>query len=94
MCWSFPAAFFGIVGTAVTIIGASFILRILVNLLLKYVISSGKDDEGSATMGGLEFGAFEYAVIKTVHLGLCQAAGYVVAVAMYTPICGKDSQLV
>ena len=69
--------YFGIVGTAVTIIGASFILRILVNLFMK-----------------LEFGAFEYPVIKTVHLGLCQAAGYVVAVAMYTPICGKDSQLV
>ena len=58
------------------------------------MISSGNDDEGSATMGGLEFGAFEYAVIKTVHLGLCQAAGYAVAVAMYTPICGKNSQLV
>ena len=58
------------------------------------MISSGKDDEGSATMGGLEFGAFEYAVIKTVHLGLCQAAGYAVAVAMYTPICGENSQLV
>ena len=86
--------YFGIVGTAVTIIGASFILRILVNLFMKYVVSSGKENEGSATVTGLEFGAFEYPVIKTVHLGLCQAAGYVVAVAMYTPICGKDSQLV
>jgi hypothetical protein len=84
--------FFGIVGTAVTVIGASFILRALVNLIMTYTSSKSEDEEVSSS--GLGFGAFEYAVVKTAHLGLCQASGYAISTAMYSPTCGTSAQLV
>uniref|UniRef100_A0A6T8A0N1 Tyrosine-protein kinase ephrin type A/B receptor-like domain-containing protein n=1 Tax=Cryptomonas curvata TaxID=233186 RepID=A0A6T8A0N1_9CRYP len=84
--------FFGIVGTAVTVIGASFILRALVNLIMTYASSKSEDDETSSS--GLGFGVFEYAVVKTAHLGLCQASGYAISTAMYSPTCGSSAQLV
>jgi hypothetical protein len=84
--------FFGIVGTAVTVIGASFVLRALVNMIMTYASSKSEDDEISSS--SLGFGVFEYAVVKTAHLGLCQASGYAISTAMYTPTCGSSAQLV
>ncbi len=84
--------FFGIVGTAVTVIGASSLLRVLVNIAMKYLNPVDEGDE--VPKSSLEFGAFEYAVIRTAHLGLCQAGGYAISVAMYQPVCGRGSALV
>ena len=67
--------FFGIVGTAVTVIGASSILRVIVNAVKKAVMARAIEEEEGDTAespAGLGFGVFEYAVIKTAHLGLCQ----------------------
>ena len=64
----------------------------LVNIISKYLNPS--DDGEEVSSSGLEFGAFEYAIIRTAHLGLCQAGGYAIAVAMYEPVCGSGSRLV
>ena len=90
---AFLQPFFGIVGTAVTVLGASSLLRLLVNFIMKRV-SPKEEEDNEASSTGLGFGAFEYAVIRAAHLGLCQAGGYAIAVAMYTPTCGVDSRLV
>ena len=82
--------FFGIVGTAVTVIGGSFLLRSLVNLIMMALLKSEDDEQLNSKLG---FGAFEYAVVKAAHLGLCQAAGFAISVAMYSPACGPSAHL-
>ncbi len=84
--------FFGIVGTAVVVIGSSFLLRSFFNLIMMCSTRRTEDDE--ALDCKLGFGAFEYAVVKTAHLGLCQAAGFAISVAMHSPTCGASAQLV
>ena len=36
------------------------------------LVSPGGEEDDEAPVTGLGFGVFEYAVIKTAHLGLCQ----------------------
>ena len=92
---AFLQPFVGIVGTSMTVLGGSFFLRNIVNAAMQYTSSSDNSDQGAAAYHqGLGFGVFEYAVIKTVHLGLCQAAGCAISVALYTPVCGPASQLI
>lgn len=84
--------FFGIVGTAVALIAGSFIIRNLANVILPFVMPKTGDDEPSRST--LNFGIFEYAIVRTAHLGMCQAGGYALATAIYTPICGQSAQIV
>ena len=90
--------FFGIVGTAISAIGFSFVLRCLINKFMTVLSSRLKHDESEkheeAASPELKFGVFEFALIRSAHLGLCQAAGYAISVAMYTPTCGVTARLV
>ena len=85
-------------GTAFSAIGFSFVLRCLINQFVTIVSSRLKHDESEkyekAASSELKFGVFEFALIRSAHLGLCQAAGYAISVAMYTPTCGVTAQLV
>jgi hypothetical protein len=88
--------FFGIVGTAVTVIGGSFVLRCLLNILIAFItlIYSPTDALEESSPSQFRFGSFEFALVRSAHLGLCQAAGYSIAIAMNTPTCGASEKMI
>eukprot|EP00292_Cryptomonas_paramecium_P001459 CAMPEP_0113724442 /NCGR_PEP_ID=MMETSP0038_2-20120614/39084_1 /TAXON_ID=2898 /ORGANISM="Cryptomonas paramecium" /LENGTH=2004 /DNA_ID=CAMNT_0000654349 /DNA_START=102 /DNA_END=6114 /DNA_ORIENTATION=- /assembly_acc=CAM_ASM_000170 len=82
--------FFGIVGTFVTTLSASFVLRGGLDMVARRAFAriSGEPPP-TGPMPGLYPGAYEFHVIKTAHLGLCQAAGVAFSVAVnYDCPCG------
>ena len=69
--------FFGVVGTFVSSLCAASLLRALLAATARRLCAAmgvGGGGGGGAGAPGLELGAYELHVVKTSHLGLCQAS--------------------
>jgi len=77
--------FWAVTGTFITALFSAGGFRTIIDLLTRQVFAKITGGAPPATAApGMEKGAYELHIVKTSHLGLCQAMGALLCVARYS----------
>jgi hypothetical protein len=74
--------FFGVFGTFISSLSGAFALRSGIDIITRIISRRVTNDVPTQALPGFRPGQFEFHILKTAYLGLCQAAGAVIAVAI------------